>query len=126
MEKKLEALLKSTIELNVQMEKQLIEFVKEHGNLIRTDKTEHKDAIYGFIFDEGINNYIDKKVLAISVFGNQLCVLLGEIYEELDEEPTEPTEEDILDGDGWQPVTAGMMIENATFVSICESISQYV
>ena len=126
MEKKLEELVKNTIELNLQMEKQLIEFVKEHGNLIRTDQTEHKDTILGFIFDEEIDRYIDKKVLAITTIGNQLCVLLGEIYEELDEEPTEPTEEDILDGDCWQPITAGMMIENATFVSICESISQYV
>lgn len=125
MEKKLEALVKSTIELNVQMEKQLIEIVKEHGNLIRTDQTEHKDTISGFIFDEDeeIDRYIEKKVLAIAAFGNRLCVLLDEFYVELDEDITD---EELLKSDDWQPITSGMMIENATLFSICESISQYI
>ena len=123
MEKKLEALLKSTNELNVQMEKQLIEIVKEHGNLIRTDQTEHKDTILGFIFDEEIDRYIDKKVLAITVIGKQLWVLLDEFNVVLDEETTD---EELLESDDWEPVTAGMMLVSDTFVNICERISQYV
>ena len=123
MEKKLEELVKNTIELNLQMEKQLIEFVKEHGNLIRTDQTEHKDTILGFIFDEEIDRYIEKKVLAITVIGNQLCVLLDEFNVVLDEETTD---EELLESDDWEHITAGMMIVNATFVSICEGISQYI
>ena len=125
MEKKLEELVKNTIELNLQMEKQLIEFVKEHGNLIRTDQTEHKDTILGFIFDEDeeIDRYIEKKVLAITVIGNQLCVLLDEFNVVLDEETTD---EELLESDDWEHITAGMMIVNATFVSICEGISQYI
>ena len=123
MEKKLEELVKNTIELNLQMEKQLIEFVKEHGNLIRTDQTEHKDTISGLIFDEEIDRYIDKKVLAIAAFGNRLCVLLDEFYVKLDEDITD---EELLESDDWEHITAGMMIVNATFVSICEGISQYI
>ena len=123
MKKKLKTLLTRQNELNVQMEKQLIEIVKEHGNLIRTDQTEHKDTILGFIFDEEIDRYIDKKVLAITVIGNQLCVLLDEFNVVLDEETTD---EELLESDDWEPITAGLMIVNATFVSICESISQYI
>ena len=123
MEKKLEELVKNTIELNLQMEKQLIEFVKEHGNLIRTDQTEHKDTILGFIFDEEIDRYIDKKVLAITTIGNQLCVLLDEFDVELDEETTD---EELLESDDWEPITAGMMLVSDTFVNICERISQYI
>ena len=123
MKKELKTLLTRQNELNVQMEKQLIEIVKEHGNLIRTDQTEHKDTILGFIFDEEIDRYIDKKVLAIAAFGNRLCVLLDEFYVKLDEDITD---EELLKSDDWQPITSGMMIENATFVSICEGISQYI
>ena len=123
MEKKLEALLKSTNELNVQMEKQLIEIVKEHGNLIRTDQTYYTDIILGFVYDKIIENYIDKKVLAIAAFGNQLCVLLDELCAELDEDITD---EELLESDDWQPITSGMMIVNATLLSICQGISQYI
>ena len=123
MEKKLEELVKNTIELNLQMEKQLIEFVKEHGNLIRTDQTYYTDIILGFVYDKIIENYIDKKVLAIAAFGNQLCVLLDELCAELDEDITD---EELLESDDWQPITSGMMIVNATLLSICQGISQYI
>lgn len=119
----LEEYLSSGRKLDIQVEKQLIEIVKANGNLIRTDQTEHKDTILGFIFDEEIDRYIDKKVLAITVIGNQLCVLLDEFNVVLDEETTD---EELLESDDWEPITAGLMIVNATFVSICESISQYI
>lgn len=119
----LEEYLSSVRKLDIQVEKQLIEIVKANGNLIRTDQTEHKDTISGLIFDEEIDRYIDKKVLAITVIGNQLCVLLDEFNVVLDEETTD---EELLESDDWEPITAGMMIVNATFVSICEGISQYI
>lgn len=119
----LEEYLSSVRKLDIQVEKQLIEIVKANGNLIRTDQTEHKDTILGFIFDEEIDRYIDKKVLAITVIGNQLCVLLDEFNVVLDEETTD---EELLESDDWEHITAGLMIVNATFVSICESISQYI
>ena len=119
----LEEYLSSVRKLDFQVEKQLIEIVKANGNLIRTDQTEHKDTISGLIFDEEIDRYIDKKVLAIAAFGNQLCVLLDEFYVKLDEDITD---EELLKSDDWEPITSGMMIENATFVSICEGISQYI
>lgn len=119
----LEEYLSSVRKLDLQVEKQLIEIVKANGNLIRTDQTEHKDTISGLIFDEEIDRYIDKKVLAIAAFGNRLCVLLDEFYVKLDEDITD---EELLKSDDWQPITSGMMIENATFVSICEGISQYI
>ena len=126
MKKELKTLLTRQNELNVQMEKQLIEILKEHGNLIRTDQTEHKDTILGFIFDEEIDRYIDKKVLAITVIGNQLCVLLGELDAELDEDITDEELLAISDDWDWEPITAGMMLVSDTFVNICERISQYV
>jgi hypothetical protein len=119
----LEEYLSSVRKLDLQVEKQLIEIVKANGNLIRTDQTEHKDTISGLIFDEEIDRYIDKKVLAITVIGNQLCVLLDEFNVVLDEETTD---EELLESDDWEHITAGMMIVNATFVSICEGISQYI
>lgn len=119
----LEEYLSSVRKLDIQVEKQLIEIVKANGNLIRTDQTEHKDTISGFIFDEEIDRYIEKKVLAITVIGNQLCVLLDEFNVVLDEETTD---EELLESDDWEHITAGMMIVNATFVSICEGISQYI
>ena len=119
----LEEYLSSVRKLDIQVEKQLIEIVKANGNLIRTDQTEHKDTISGFIFDEEIDRYIEKKVLAITVIGNQLCVLLDEFNVVLDEETTD---EELLESDDWEHITAGMMIVNATFVSRCEGISQYI
>lgn len=121
----LEEYLSSVRKLDIQVEKQLIEIVKANGNLIRTDQTEHKDTISGFIFDEDeeIDRYIEKKVLAITVIGNQLCVLLDEFNVVLDEETTD---EELLESDDWEHITAGMMIVNATLFSICESISQYI
>ena len=121
----LEEYLSSVRKLDLQVEKQLIEIVKANGNLIRTDQTEHKDTISGFIFDEDeeIDRYIEKKVLAITVIGNQLCVLLDEFNVVLDEETTD---EELLESDDWEHITAGMMIVNATFVSICEGIGQYI
>ncbi len=119
----LEEYLSSVRKLDIQVEKQLIEIVKANGNLIRTDQTEHKDTISGLIFDEEIDRYIDKKVLAITVIGNQLCVLLDEFNVVLD---GETTDEELLESDDWEHITAGMMIVNATFVSICEGISQYI
>ena len=119
----LEEYLSSVRKLDLQVEKQLIEIVKANGNLIRTDQTEHKDTILGFIFDEEIDRYIDKKVLAITTIGNQLCVLLDEFDVELDEETTD---EELLESDDWEPITAGMMLVSDTFVNICERISQYI
>jgi hypothetical protein len=122
----LEEYLSSVRKLDLQVEKQLIEIVKANGNLIRTDQTEHKDTILGFIFDEEIDRYIDKKVLAITVIGNQLCVLLGELDAELDEDITDEELLAISDDWDWEPITAGMMLVSDTFVNICERINQYV
>ena len=52
-----------------------------------------------------------------------MCVLLDELCAELDEDITD---EELLESDDWQPITSGMMIVNATLLSICQGISQYI
>ena len=120
----LKKLTSSVNDLNVQMEQQLLEILKENGGFVRTYNTEYYDMILCFVLDEDLDRYIDKKVLAVKVDeDDDLCVLLGEFYEEFDDDETD---EQILGRDDWYAITGGMMLVPPTLYNLCDCIWEYL
>lgn len=120
----LKKLTSSVNDLNVQMEQQLLEILKANGGFVRTYNTEYYDMILGFVLDEDLDRYIDKKVLAVKVDeDDDLCVLLGEFYEEFDDDETD---EQILGRDDWYAITGGMMLVPPTLYNLCDCIWEYL
>lgn len=120
----LDKLTSSVNDLNVQMEQQLLEILKANGGFVRTDNTEYSDMIYGYLIDIDFDRCTEKKVLAVKVDeDDDLCVLLGEFYEEFDDDETD---EQILGRDDWYAITGGMMLVTPTLYNICENLWDYL
>ena len=108
--------------LNDKMEQVIIKIVKENGGLVRTDNPKY-DTIYGYIFDEGIDTYVERKILALATCkDNELSILLGAEYTTLDG----MTNDEILECEEWDTVMGGMVLANATLLNICEILQEYV
>jgi hypothetical protein len=121
--KNLKALTDSVYEINKKMYRQLVEIIKSNGGFVRTYNEDY-DMILGFVLDEDLDRYIDKKVLAVKVDeDDDLCVLLGEFYEEFDDDETD---EQILGRDDWYAITGGMMLVRPTLYNLCDCIWEYL
>ena len=120
----LNQLAKETQVLNEKMEKALVQFVKEHGNLIRTEDTEeNKDVITGIVDLEDENGYVERRILAVTTFENTLAVLFA--YGAFDSIESF-TDDELLELDNWHSVSGGMVLPNATLWALCEFIEEYV
>jgi hypothetical protein len=120
--KKLEQLAKETFALNEKMHNELVAFVKDHKNLIRTDDIENKDAIYGIVDIDG-NGYVEKQIFAVTTFeDNTLGVLFGDDFSSI----KNYTDEELLELDIWYSVMGGIVLPNATLWCLCEFIEEYV
>lgn len=132
---KLQVLTADAMDLNIRMEKQLVEIVNECGGenkLIRTDKQAQYDengklidwrtTIYGHIFDEGLDRNTEERIMAVAVFENNLAVLFGTEYEVFGD----MTDEEILELDNWHTIFGGMIMSNATLYNLCENITEYI
>ena len=109
--------------LNDKMEQAIIKIVKENGGLVRTDNTEDCDTIYGYVFNEGIDTYEERKILALATYeDNELYLLLGEEYITLDG----MTNDEILECKEWDTVMGGLVLANATLLNICDILHEYV
>lgn len=108
--------------LNDKMEQAIIKIVKENGGLVRTDNPQY-DTIYCYIFNEGIDTYEERKILALATCeDNDLSILLGAEYTTLDG----MTNDEILECEEWDTVMGGMVLANATLLNICEILQEYV
>jgi hypothetical protein len=97
---------------NVDMLNALVEAVNSVGGEIETtDK--RCDNLYGIIFDEQINAYIECCIDKVKVDGDDLIIHTNDIYQH-DEE------------DKWYSVIGGLVYINATLYSLCEVIPEYL
>lgn len=122
-EQTLEVLLKQAVNLNNEMEQAIITIVQANGGLIRTDNNERRGTIYAFVMDSCMGDVTEKEVLAVSVFDNNLSVLVqwGDLYD-----LNELTDKEILELDNWYTVTGGYVTANATLYNLCDCILDYV
>ena len=125
----LKSLTQKTYDLNSEMEKKLVEIVNECGGenkLIRTDiqrvNENLRTTIYGYLFDEGLDKTTEHRIMAITIFENELAVLFGEEYEVFGD----MTDEEILELDSWHSIFGGLIMSNATLYNLCENIAEYI
>lgn len=115
-------LKREVFSLNDKMEQAIIKIVKENGGLVRTDNPKY-DTIYGYIFNEEIGTYIERKILALATCEDyELSILPGAEYTTLDG----MTNDEILECEEWDTVMGGMVLANATLLNICEILQEYV
>lgn len=123
--------VKAVIELNEQMHADIVEFLKQHNGLVRTDNTERRDMglslcdnIYVVSMDGDDEPNTEKRVLAVALFGEDQVAVLPDLSD--NETILGMTDQEVLDCDNWEWVYNGYVLQNATLTSICESIEQYV
>ena len=128
---KLKDRVKEVVELNKQMHEDIVEFLKQHNGLVRTDNTERRDmglslcdTIHTISMDGDDEPNTEKEVLAVSIdCDDQVCVLPNmNGYETI----LGMTDQEVLDCDNWEWIYGGYTLQNATLTSICECIEQYV
>lgn len=117
--KKLENLAKEVCTLNDKMHKALVEFVKAHGNLIRTDNDDERDIVFGMVDEDDGYGYQEKKINAVTTFENDTLGVFFEDVEDL-------TDEELLEDCHWHSVMGGMVLPNATLWALCEFLEEYV
>lgn len=117
--KELEKLAKEVCTLNDKMHKALVEFVKAHGNLIRTDNDDERDIIFGIVDEDDEFGYQEKRINAVTTFENDTLGVFFEDVEDL-------TDEELLEDCHWHSVMGGMVLPNATLWALCEILEEYV
>ena len=123
--------VKSVIELNKQMHADIVEFLKQHNGLVRTDNTERRDmglslcdTIYTISMDGDDEPNTEKRVLAVALFGEDQVAVLPDLSD--NETILGMTDQEVLDCDNWEWIYGGYVLQNATLTSICECIEEYV
>mgnify|MGYP006992141288 CR=1 FL=1 len=104
------------------MSKQLVEIVKEHGNLIRTDNADI-DYTTMCAYVEEDNRFVEKKILAVTTEGENLLVLVDEFNVVFGNE----TDEEILAYDGWYYTCGyGVLLSAPTLWNLCDYLHEYI
>ena len=117
--------------LNNQMHTDIVEFLKQHNRLVRTDNTERRykglplcDTIYTLSMDGDNELNTQKEVLAVYLDDvEQVCVLPNLSGHET---ISGTTDQEVIDCDNWEWIYGGYTLQNATLTSICECIERYV
>lgn len=122
--------VKAVVELNKQMHEDIVQFLKEHNSLVRTDNAERRDkemplcgTIYTISMDGDDEPNTEKAVLAVALFGEDQVAVLPDLGNET---ISGMTDQEVLDCDNWEWVYGGYTLQNATLTSICECIEEYV
>lgn len=111
---RMKELVKESNELDERMKKEIIQFVKESGGLVKTEN-ESCDTIWGVFFNQSTLSYEEHQVLAVRSDGETLEIF-AKVYPD--------DENDSDDEENW--FLLDMVWRNATLFNICSSISQYV
>lgn len=125
MKERLDCLVNQANELKREMHKELIEFVQSHGGFIRTDD-EDKFSMRAICIDEFTDDAVDKRILAVAVFGTynpSLCVLVGADYDYND---GELTSEDMLEDSHWLDVYGDGIFSIPTIIALCNGIMNFI
>lgn len=127
----LKELVKEANSLNEKMHTAIVEVLKQHGGLIRTDNTEREiekmplcDIIYTVSMDGDYVPNTEKEVLAVSLDKEEQVCVLPDLsgYETIGG----LTDQEVLDCDNWEVINGGYTMKNATLYNICEALEQYV
>lgn len=117
--------------LNEKMYADIVEFLKQHNRLVRTDNAERKskglqacDTIYTISMDGDDEPNTEKKVLAVALFNDEQIAVYADASGCITINGT--TDDDLLACDDWEFIGGGYTLQNATLTSICECIEQYV
>lgn len=128
---KLKDNVKAVEELNKQMHADIVEFLKQHNGLVRTDNTERRDmglsvcnTIYTISMNGDDEPNTEKRVLAVALFGEDQVAVLPVLSG--NETIFGMTDQEVLDCDNWEWIYGGYVLQNATLTSICECIEEYV
>lgn len=129
----LKALVQKAYDLNKNMIDFLTAFVREHGGLIRTDtygkdfKDKHVSPIYVISMQGDDEPNTEHRVLAVALFDDEIAVLPALSENSYTKETLDGmTDQEIRDLDNWEWFSNGYIMQNATLLSICESIEEYV
>lgn len=114
------------------MESAIKEIVTNAGKVIRTDVqvvvnddggVTYRDTMYGFVMNEELSTNEERKILAVFVKDDELCLLFGFEGLAFDTE----TDEDIMnDEDNVEMLKGGNVLYSQTLLNICECIEQYL
>lgn len=113
-------------ELSKQMHSKLVELLKQHNGIIRTEDEDDKDRIYGIIYNGLEERYVETRILAVVLVGDdQVGIYCDNSLTETD--LGEMTDEEIKADECYTfTIYGGMVYINATLTAICEVIEQYV
>lgn len=127
---KLKDNVKAVCWLNEKMHEDIVQFLKEHNGLIRTDNAERRDKelplcdqIYTISMDGDDEPNTEKEVLAVALIGEGQVAVLPNLG---DETISGMTDQEVLDCDNWEWIYGGYTLQSATLTSICECIEEYV
>ena len=128
---KLKDNVKAVCWLNEKMHEDIVQFLKEHNGLIRTDNAERRDKelplcdqIYTISMDGDDEPNTEKRVLAVALFGEDQVAVLPDLSD--NETILGMTDQEVLDCDNWEWIKGGYVLQNATLYNLCEAIEQYV
>jgi len=112
MEKILKQTLEKMVSLSKEAEQVLVEYVNSNGGEINTSDDKDKTTIYGFIWDEIDETYLEKKITSVKTFNDRLLIQVNYPLS---------TEED-----SWYAVSGGLVLINATLFNLLDCLSEYV
>ena len=128
---KLQDRVKEVIKLNDQMHADLVEFLKKHNGLVRTDNIERREKglpFCGILYVISMNGddepNTEKEILAVALIGEDQVAVLPNLSG--CETINGLTDQEVLDCDNWEWIQGGYVLQNATLTSICECIEEYV
>ena len=128
---KLKDNVKAVCWLNEKMYEDIVQFLKEHNGLVRTDNAERRekevplyDQIYTISMDGDDEPNTEKRVLAVALFGEDQVAVLPDLSG--NETILGMTDQEVLDCDNWEWIYGGYTLQNATLTNICECIEEYV
>ena len=127
---KLNGLTKAADEIAAQMYDDIVEFLKQHNRLVRTDNEERSNngldrcySIFDISMDGDDEPDTEKVVLAVALIGeNDIAVLPNYGSETI----SGLTDQEVLECNNWEWINNGYVHRIATLYSICENIEQYV
>ena len=123
--------VKEVSSLNEKMHSDIVDFLKQHNGLVRTDNVEREikgqpkcTNIYTISMDGDNEPNTEKRVLAVALIGEEQVAVLPTYSDE--ETINALTDEEVLNLNDWEWIKGGYTLQNATLTSICESIEEYV
>ena len=122
--KNLESYSNQMDNLCYKMEKQIVEIVKEHGNLIKTDNADNDYTTMFAIVLYGENDrFVEKKILALTTEDECLKILVDDYNVVF---AGDETDEEILAYDGWYYGCADELLAAPTLWSVCDNLHEYI